>query len=77
MSEINLGCYRIELKEDCKSVQQKFWRFKLQYMMVMKQEIEELLEFKFIFSVQFINWVFFFVIVFKKNGKVRVCIDFR
>lgn len=46
-------------------------------MMAMKQEIEELLESKFIFPVQFTNWVSPLVTVLKKNGKVRVCIDFR
>lgn len=46
-------------------------------MVAVKEEIDKFLVTGFIISVEYSDWVFFLVIVFKKSGKVRVCIDFR
>lgn len=45
--------------------------------MAVKREIQDLLESNCIFPVQFSEWVSPLGIVLKKNGQVRVCIDFR
>ncbi|KAF7121407.1 hypothetical protein RHSIM_Rhsim13G0168000 [Rhododendron simsii] len=42
-----------------------------------KKEMERLFEAKFIRLVKYAEWVSNVVQVMKKNGKVRVCVDFR
>ena len=42
-----------------------------------KKEIERLLEAKFIRPCQYAEWISNVVPVYKKNGKLRVCINFR
>ena len=41
------------------------------------KETEELLEAKFIRPCRYAEWISSIVPVYKKNGKLRVCIDFR
>ena len=42
-----------------------------------KKETERLLEAKFIRSYRYAEWILSVVLMYKKNGKLRVCIDFR
>jgi hypothetical protein len=42
-----------------------------------KGEITRLYEAKFIRQCRYAEWISNVVLVYKKNGKVRVCIDFR
>ena len=42
-----------------------------------KKETERLLEAKFIRPCQYVEWISSVIHVYKKNGKLRVCIDFR
>jgi len=42
-----------------------------------KGEITKLIEAKFIWQCQYAEWISNVVSVYKKNGKLRVCIDFR
>ena len=41
------------------------------------KETERLLEAKFIWPCRYAEWILSVVLVYKKNGKLRVCIDFR
>jgi len=41
-----------------------------------KAEITKLIEAKFIRQCRYVEWIFNVVPVYKKNGKLRVCIDF-
>ena len=43
----------------------------------MKEEIEKLLKAKFIRLVRYVQWLANIIPVMKKNGKLRVCVDFR
>jgi hypothetical protein len=43
----------------------------------MKKEIERLIEANFIRPCRYADWISNIVPVYKKNGKMRVCIDFR
>lgn len=76
LPQTNLATHKIKLKEGVKPVQQMLRRIKPQHMQAVKDEIQELLRAKCIFPVQFSDWVSPLVIVIKKNGKVRVCIDY-
>jgi hypothetical protein len=42
-----------------------------------KKETERLLEAKFLRPCRYAEWISSIVLVYKKNGKLRVCIDFR
>jgi len=42
-----------------------------------KAEIAKLIEAKFVRQCRYAEWIFIVVPVYKKNGKLRVCIDFR
>jgi hypothetical protein len=42
-----------------------------------KKEVERLIEANFIRPCRYAEWISNIVPVYKKNGKMRVCIDFR
>ena len=42
----------------------------------MKEEIEKILMVKFIRPKRYVQWLANIVLVMKKNGKIRVCVDF-
>jgi len=46
-------------------------------MLTIQEEIERLLKRKFIRTARYVEWLSNIVFVIKKNGTLRVCIDFR
>ena len=58
-------------------VRQKERRMNPRLQLVVKAELEKLLEAGFIKPVEITDWVSPMVLVKKKNGKLRVCIDYR
>ena len=58
-------------------VKQHLRRFSLEISLKIKQEIEWLLKSKFIRTTRYIEWLANIVSIIKKNGTLRVCIDFR
>jgi len=53
------------------------YRLNLNYVTVVKQDIDKLIATKFIQFVEEATWLSPIVIVPKKNGKLKICIDFR
>ena len=47
------------------------------YEMIVKEEIHKLLDAGFIYEIEHIEWVSPIVIIMKKNGKIRVCVDLK
>jgi hypothetical protein len=77
-----LGQHRIELMDDAVPVRQRQYRLNPKYSMMVKEELDKLLEAGFIYPVNNSEWVSPIVIVPKKVGpdgktKIRVCQDFR
>nr|KYP61440.1 Transposon Ty3-I Gag-Pol polyprotein [Cajanus cajan] len=73
----NLVKHRLPMTLGKKLVKQNPRRFAPQVIKKIKEEIERLLKAKFIRTSRYADWVSNIVHVIKKNGKIRVCIDFR
>ncbi|XP_057451900.1 uncharacterized protein LOC130743686 [Lotus japonicus] len=73
----NLVELQLPIKEDRKPVKQLPRRFHPDVLVKIKEEIERLLRCKFIRAAKYVEWLANVVPVIKKNGKMRVCIDFR
>ncbi|WJX72773.1 hypothetical protein P8452_56616 [Trifolium repens] len=68
---------RLPIKAGKKPVKQLPRRFAPEIMSKIKEEIERLLKSKFIRTARYVEWLANIVPVIKKNGTLRVCIDFR
>ncbi|KAK2444202.1 hypothetical protein QL285_015246 [Trifolium repens] len=68
---------KLPIKAGKKPVKQLPRRFAPEFMSKIKEEIERLLKSKFIKAARYVEWLANIVPVIKKNGTLRVCIDFR
>ena len=59
-----------------KLIQQKVRRFHPNRQKVIRDEVEKLLEAGFIKEVEYLKWLVNVVVVPKKGGKWRVCVDY-
>ena len=62
---------------DAKPVQQQYYRLNPNYMVNVKEEIGKLLRVGFIRPVKKATWLSPIVVVPKKNGNIRVCVDYK
>nr|KYP33891.1 Transposon Ty3-G Gag-Pol polyprotein [Cajanus cajan] len=69
--------HRLPMIPRRKPVKQNPRRFAPEVIKKIKEEIERLLKAKFIRTLRYPEWISNIVPVIKKNGKLRVCIDFR
>ena len=69
--------HHINLKEECKPVVQKLRRLGAVQQDALWKEVDWLLKAGFIFAVEDSEWVSPVVVIPKKNGKWRVCIDYK
>ncbi len=44
---------------------------------MLKEELDKLLEAKFIKSLEIIEWIYHVVLALKKNGKLKVCVNYK
>ena len=68
--------HRIILEPNTKPVRQRQYRMNPTYSLLVKEEIDKLLECGFIYPVLYSEWESPIVVVPKKNGKLRICQDF-
>lgn len=68
---------KLPIRLDKKHVKQIPRRFEPQILPKIKEEIERLLKCGFIRPARYVDWLANVVPVKKKNGTIRVCIDFR
>ena len=78
----DLGEHHIDLVEGALPVRQRQYRLNPKYSLMVKEEIDRLLEAGFIYPINNSEWVSSIVVVPKKVGadgkvKIRVCQDFR
>ncbi|BFI32702.1 hypothetical protein MPTK2_3g07970 [Marchantia polymorpha subsp. ruderalis] len=69
--------HSIPLIPGSRPVRQKERRMNPQLQLLVKSELERLLQAGFIKPVEITDWVSPMVLVKKKNGKLRVCVDYR
>ena len=69
-----IAMHRLNIKPDIKPVKQQQQR---SHPDIMEAEVHKLIECDFIREEQYPDWVANIVSILKKNGKIRVCIDYR
>ena len=69
--------HRLPIKPGYRPFKQAPRRFNPNVLDDIKKETERLLEAKFIRPYRYAEWISNVVPMYKKNGKLRVCIDFR
>ena len=73
----NIVVHKIPLEEGCKPVKQKLRRAHPDVWIKVKTELEKQWNAGFLEVVKYPQWVSNIVVVPKKEGKIRVCVDFR
>ncbi|GKV18516.1 hypothetical protein SLEP1_g28883 [Rubroshorea leprosula] len=73
----NLVQHRLPIREDFKPFKQPPRRMSPEVTLKVKEEIERLLKVGFIRTSRYVEWLSNVVTVVKKNGKLRICVDFR
>ncbi|XP_058189346.1 uncharacterized protein LOC131306932 [Rhododendron vialii] len=69
--------HRIPLLSDAKPVKQKLRRMRPDWVQKIKEEVTKQIDTGFLMVSQYPTWVANIVPVPKKNGQIRVCVDFR
>jgi hypothetical protein len=68
--------HKIPLKEDAKPFKQKLKQINPILIPIMEKEVKKLLDAQIIIPLRFSEWVANLVPISKKNGEIRLCVDF-
>ncbi|XP_062013819.1 uncharacterized protein LOC133730203 [Rosa rugosa] len=69
--------HRLPIQSNCKPYKQPPRRCAAEVLPKIKEEMERLLKAGFIRTARYVEWLSNIVPVRKKNGKMRICVDFR
>ncbi|KAM2867363.1 hypothetical protein COP2_023290 [Malus domestica] len=69
--------HELRIKAGCKPFRQPPHRFSTEVELSIKDELVQLLKVGFIQTVRYVEWLANIISVVKKNGTLRICIDFR
>jgi hypothetical protein len=72
-----LAQHVIELKTTIPLPHQARYILNSNYVIIIKQDIDKLLLARFVQFVEEVTWLSPIVVVTKKNGKLRICLDFK
>uniref|UniRef100_A0A2N9J4D2 Uncharacterized protein n=1 Tax=Fagus sylvatica TaxID=28930 RepID=A0A2N9J4D2_FAGSY len=75
--DTDIVVHKIPLKPECKPVKQALRRMKPEIILKIKEEVEKQLKAGFLSTVTYSDWVANIVPIPKKDGKVRMCVDYR
>jgi hypothetical protein len=69
--------HRLPLKPGFRPFQQRAWQMKAEVLEEVKKEVEKMIAAGFIRPCRYAEWISSIVLVQKKDGRWRVCVDFR
>ena len=69
--------HKVPLKPNVKPFRQKLRRINPDLFHVIEKEVKKILDAKIIVPLRYSSWVANLVPVRKKNGEIRLCVDFR
>ena len=69
--------HRLPLKPECKPIRQKLRKLKPGMLIKIKEEVKKQFDAGFLAVAKYPIWVANIVLVPKKDGKVRMCVDYR
>jgi len=69
--------HTIPLRTDAKPISQRPYRTNPKVAFTIQEELKKMLDVGFIYEIEHSDWVSPIVCVPKKNGKLRVCVDFK
>ena len=69
--------HRLPLKPECPPVKQKLRRSRPELALQIKEEVQKQIDTGFLVTAEYPQWLANIVLVPNKNGKVRVCVDYR
>ncbi|GKV46606.1 hypothetical protein SLEP1_g53580 [Rubroshorea leprosula] len=73
----DITVHAIPLYFEAKPFKQKLRRMKPEVLLKVKEEVQKLLDVNFIEVAMYLEWLANIVPVMKKDGRVRVCVDYR
>jgi len=77
LREVTMKQHKIELVPNAKPIRAKQGRWNPRYTTMVKEELDKLLEVGFIRPMETTEWVSLVVLALKKNGKLRVCVNYK
>ena len=75
--DISIVEHHLPLKPECRPVKQKLRRTRPDMALKIKEEVKKQLDVGFLAISEYPQWVANIVPVSKKDGKVRMCVDYR
>ena len=69
--------HKLPLNPECSTVKQKLRRMKPKMSLKIKEEVKKQFDVGFLAIARYPEWVTNMVPVLKKDGKVRMCVDYR
>ena len=69
--------HQLPMRPECRPVQQKLRRVKPEMLLKIKEEIRKQFDTGFLEVAKYLEWVANIVPIPKKDGKVRICVDYR
>jgi len=74
---IDLVVHNLGLKDDAKPIKKKLRKMNPKIALMVKEELQKLLQAKFIEPIDYSDWISNMVPVKKPNGKIRICTNFQ
>ncbi|KAK8505874.1 hypothetical protein V6N12_042898 [Hibiscus sabdariffa] len=75
--DTDIVVHKLPTKPDCRPVQQKLRRMRTDMLLKIREEVQKQLDAGFLKVAKYPEWVANIVLVPKKDGKVRMCVDYR
>jgi len=75
--DLDIVQHKLPLKLECPPIKQKLRRMKPKMTLKIKEEVEKQFNSGFLAVAKYAQWVENVVHVPKKDGKVRMCVDYR